>query len=129
MFSDEVYVTNAIHNGARGYVSKNSTSRELLKAVEEVCAGRTYRSTELPGRDAPVASSTIPHERLTNRELEVLQCVAKGLNTQEIASHLSLSERTIEVHRSRVLYKLGVRNHAEATLYAVTHGLVSLGNA
>ena len=128
-YVNEWYVTEALRNGASGYVVKQAEAHELTRAVRMVAEGRRYLSSPLSPED--VQSWLLQAERLTGdsyesltgREREVLQLVAEGFSSTRIARRLSISVRTVEVHRANLLRKLGVRNQTELVRFAVRRGL------
>ena len=131
--SDKRYVLNMISTGAEGYILKQSASDELIRAVEVVARGEHYLSPQITGvvfepmRGMPkrLASPT-SRELLGSREREVLQLLAEGRTSKDIASVLGLSTKTIETHRRNISQKLGLRSIAELTKYAVREGVTSL---
>jgi DNA-binding NarL/FixJ family response regulator len=118
--------------GACGYVLKISAYEELLRAVRAASLGRTYLSPEIAG--LVVKRSTSPHaggeesaySSLASREREVLQLVAEGKTSGEIAREMHISIKTVETHRRNITYKLGLHGTAELTKYAVREGLTSV---
>jgi DNA-binding NarL/FixJ family response regulator len=127
------YVRAAFDAGAMAYVAKQSASSELLQAVRLALLGRYY-ITPLVAKgpeNEPVAKvqRSNPAEmfgaRLTSRQREVLQLVAEGKTTKEIASALNISAKTVEFHRSSVMDQLGLRTTAELTRYALIHGIIA----
>ena len=132
MHADPVFVERMLKAGASGYLLKNSASHELLTAIREVAAGRSYLSPSVTG--AVVECLVRKHEQghklatpqLTLREREVLQLLAEGNSSKEIANHLSLSVRTVEHHRQQIMAHLGLKNLAALTKYAIKMGLTSL---
>jgi DNA-binding NarL/FixJ family response regulator len=125
MHADVDYVTEALRAGASGYVLKRCVAGELVNAIREVLKGRTY-VTPLAAR--AVADSTPKITKfsvaLTQRQREVLQLVAEGRATKEIAHVLNVSIKTVEFHRSSISRKLGLRTTAALTKYAIDHGMV-----
>jgi len=124
MYSNEVYVIEALRKGASGYVLKDSTDDDLMQAVLEVTAGRRYLSPPFSERDIEsyiqiTKTASHPYEKLTIREREVLHMVAEGYTNVEIADRLSISPRTVEIHRSNMMRKLGLRNHIGLIRYAL----------
>ena len=124
-------VESALRAGARGYVLKTSTSEEILTALEEVCAGRSYLAPELRdvGEEASVPMSQdlgtkSLTARLSPRELEVLVGIAEGLSSKAIGLQLEVSHRTVEAHRTNMMRKLGVRKGSELVRLAIREGLV-----
>jgi two-component system, NarL family, response regulator NreC len=132
MHSDQAYVTQAVHAGARGYVLKESAADELIEAIGTVAAGGTFFS---PAVAQVVFDDYVRgladrgiHDRydlLSEREREVLQLVAEGRSSREIGDLLSISPATVETHRTHVLQKLGLRNTAEVVRYAARRGIVT----
>jgi len=127
--SDEETVRKAVLTGARGYVLKTSPTDELVRAIEAVHAGHAYFSP-IPARI--VAEGLVGRERakplsskLTRREMEVLRLVTEGKTSKEIGEHLSLSARTVDTHRERIMRKLDVHTAAGLTRLAISHGIVS----
>ncbi|MBN1487505.1 MAG: response regulator transcription factor [Anaerolineae bacterium] len=119
-----------IKAGASGYVSKNAPSTELLNAIRTVYRGSIVLPASLATvllRDTSAAISP-PNieELLTERELEVLKLVAQGFDNNDIANQLVISSRTVSVHVSRILAKLGLENRTQAALYALRTGFVTL---
>jgi len=129
MHSNEAYVLEALRAGASGYVVKEASFEELLRAIREAAAGRRYLSPPLSetalGEHARRASGPVPdpYETLTAREREVLQLTAEGLTGAAIARRLHISPRTVESHRANIIRKVGVKNQKELIRYAVQRGL------
>lgn len=132
MHNSSAFVGEALRNGATGYVLKGSTEAELTRAVRAVAAGKRFLSAAVTEQaiDAYIEQSRSaeldPHEKLTPREREVLQLVAEGKSSAEVAARLHLSHRTVENHRSSLMRKLGLQNHSELIRYAVRRGLIPL---
>lgn len=133
MHSDKRYVTGMLSAGACGYVLKDSAFDELARAVEAVRRGQAYLSPEIAGiviedyQGRMRAVSSDPD--LAPREREVLQLLAEGKSTQQIARLLHISVKTVETHRRRTGQKLGIRTVAELTKYAIREGLTSADKA
>lgn len=133
MYADEAFVRQALRNGAKGYLLKRAVTEELLLAVRAVSRGDTFLCPEVAG---PVLNGLVdapPHNRdlgplgqLTSREREVLQLIAEGHTNREIATHLHLSEKTVEKHRGHLMAKLAVHDTAALVRLAIKHGLVAL---
>ena len=130
MHSDERFVVEMLRSGASGYLLKDCASVELAQAIRVVADGQVYISPAVAGtivekltRQRPTSSA---FEKLTSREREVVQLVAEGKSTKEVAHHLKLSIKTIETHRRRIMQKLKIDNVAELTKFALRHGLTSL---
>lgn len=129
MHANEAYVLEALGSGAGAYVLKQSEAGELVRAVHEVAAGRRYLSPPLSDRALEAylrqSESGVPERAtLTPREREVLQLVAEGHTSPEIAERLFISPRTVETHRSNLMRKLGLRTPADVVRYAVRHGVL-----
>lgn len=122
---EEQYALRALRAGAAGYITKAAQPRELLAAIRQVARGGTYTSPAMAERLAdnlrhPV---TDPVARLSDRELEVLRGLARGLSVSELAMQLALSPKTVSTYRARLLDKLDLRHNAELTRFAIEHGL------
>jgi two-component system, NarL family, response regulator len=107
--------------GAKGYIFKNAPVDEIIRAIKTVYEGRKY----IPPEVGEKLSERLNRPQLSNRELDVLKLVAKGLNNQQIASELYISESTVKYHINSVLSKLGVSDRTQATLVAIKRGIVS----
>ncbi len=122
------YAQAAFAAGARGYVIKNAAAAELVQAVHEAMAGRTFISPEFsekyPGVE--VTSSEPFGSTLTPRQREVLQLIAEGKTAKEMAQILGISAKTVEFHKAGVMDALGLRTTAELTRYAMEHGFVQV---
>jgi two-component system NarL family response regulator len=130
-YAHEDYVLRALEAGAWAYVLKISAHEELLHAIESVAKGRRYLSPEITGLvvDAGVEAQSARdsgNPRLSGREQEVLQLVAEGRTSGEIAARLHLATRTVEQHRRRIMEKLDLHSVAELTQYAIRKGIVSI---
>lgn len=130
---DETYITAAFEAGVMGYVSKRAAGDELLEAARQALAGRHFVGSFAIERDPRLARLHLsrpkparrPGGRITQRQREVLQLIAEGRSTKEIAELLKLSAKTVEFHRAGLMNELGLRSIAELTRYAVAHGIVS----
>jgi DNA-binding NarL/FixJ family response regulator len=121
MHSEETLVRQAMAAGARGYILKNVVDLDLAAAIKRVAAGETVLDPAVV-RPAPLAGE---RNRLTARELEVLQLICNGLSNRDIAARLNVSANTVAVHRANIMNTLGVHKTAELVVYALQHGLVS----
>ena len=134
MHSDQRFVAEMLKAGARGYLLKDSAFEEMVMAVKEVMAGKTYLSPTVAGMvvddyvrriSVPAGTDTsIP--RLPPREREVLQMIAEGKSTKEVAAELTISVKTVETFRRQIMNKLDIHNIAELTKFALREGLTSL---
>jgi len=131
MHSDQAYVTQAVQAGARGYILKESAGSELMAAIAAVVAGKSFFSPAVAQvvfddyvRSLTQRGITDRYDALSEREREVLQLVAEGKSSKEIADVLLISPATVETHRAHLLQKLGLRNTAEVVRYAARRGIV-----
>jgi len=126
-FAEDEKVFPAIKSGALGYLLKDTTPRDLLGAIRDVYRGESSLhptiARKLIGELHRPAQPPPAGEELTDREVEVLSLVARGLSNQEIADRLVVSERTVRKHVSNILGKLHLANRTQATLYALRTGL------
>ena len=125
--SEEQYARRAFKGGASGYITKDSPRAELVRAINKVAAGGRYVSQALAEElvvDLERGSDRPAHETLSDREFEVLRLIASGRTVGEIASLLSLSDKTISTYRARILEKMGMKTNAELTHYAIQQHLV-----
>src|ERR1043165_9839830 len=134
MQSADAYVVEALKAGALGYVLKETGPSELVNAVQQVVEGRRYLSPKLSERLIDVLlqvkeeQAIDPYETLTNREREILHMAAEGMTTAAIAKRLSISPRTAELHRGRMMNKLGLNNQTYLIRYALKRGILPLDN-
>jgi two-component system, NarL family, response regulator NreC len=128
MYDNEAYIVEALGNGASAYVLKQSTTEDLIQAIRNAIQGKRYLSPLLSERaiDAYIAyyhsamsGEVDPYETLTPRECEVLQLAAQGYSNTEIASHLTISSRTVETHRSNMMHKLGLHSQYDLVRFAL----------
>lgn len=127
MYPEDQFALRVIKAGAMGYLTKNTSSAELLKAIKTILKGEQYitRSiARLLTEGLRQDSNKLPHEVLSNREFQVLLLIASGKSISDIASDLSLSVKTISVYRSNILNKMNLKNNSEITHYAFKQGLV-----
>jgi len=120
--SGEEEIRRSLQAGARGYILKSAMREELLQAIRRVRDGKVYLDPTV----APLLVEHLTHRPLTNREVEVLRMVAKGMGNKEIASVLSIAEVTVKLHVSHVLEKLNVKDRTEAATAALKRGIISL---
>jgi two-component system, NarL family, response regulator NreC len=131
MHSDKSYVLEALRNGAAGYVLKDSSADELIKAVQEAAANRRYLSPPLSDSAVDAyaqqgsATGTDSYDSLSSREREVFQLAAEGHTNKEIGKMLFISPRTVEIHRANMMAKLGLRNQTDLIRYALKRGIIS----
>jgi DNA-binding NarL/FixJ family response regulator len=120
MHAEETVVRQALDAGVRGYVLKNVVDLDLAAAIVRVAAGERVIDPTLV---RPALAGE--RNRLTPRELEVLQLICDGLSNKDIAAKLKLSANTVAVHRANIMNALGVHKTAELVVYALQHGLVN----
>jgi NarL family two-component system response regulator LiaR len=122
---DRAQVVSALKAGAQGYILKESAPDELIQAIEAVYAGKLLLPSDLAQKALFTADDqTSPPSELTEREIDVLRCLARGLSNQEIADTLSISLYTVRSHVRNILGKLHLANRTQAALYARDKGLV-----
>lgn len=121
MHSEETLVRQAMDAGARGYILKSALDLDLAAAVKRIAAGETVLDAGVVRRAPPGGE----RNRLTPRELEVLQLICDGLSNRDIAERLALSVNTVAVHRTNIMNALHVHKTAELVVYAFQHGLVN----
>ncbi len=127
MHPEEQYAVRALKAGASGYLTKGSTPEELITAIRNVSGGRKYITSALAERLAYDLSNNARqplHEKLSDREYQVMMLLASGKPTKEIAGELCLSIPTISTYRSRILQKMNLKNNAELIHYAIKNNLV-----
>jgi DNA-binding NarL/FixJ family response regulator len=127
MHSEEQYARRALKAGASGYITKDSPRTELVRAVKRVIEGGKYVSATLAEQlaiDLQSGTDRPPHEKLSDREFEILCLIASGKTVGEIADMVSLSDKTISTYRARVLEKMNMKTNAELTHYAISNKLV-----
>ena len=127
MHPEDQFAVRMLKAGAGGYMTKESADEELVGAIQKVVSGGRYISPSLAERMASYLSVDVqkaPHERLSDREFQVLRMIASGKTVSQIGRELSLSVKTISTYRARLLEKMDMKNSAELTHYAVQHNLV-----
>jgi len=123
MYSDALYVHEALRLGISAYVLKHSASSELLSALQAVQKGQKYITPRVVQVEVEPHRLHVADRRLTKRQREVLQLVAEGMTAKEIASTLSLSVKTAQFHKANVMRTLGLRTTAELVKYAIRRGM------
>ena len=133
MFSEQKYMKLMAEAGASGFILKNIGKEELELAIKTVYNGKTYFSPEVIDDIANWETTETSgvfledlNERLSDRELDVLQRIVQGLSTQEIADELFISPRTVEGHRANLIAKTGTRNVVDLVIYAIRKHLVTI---
>jgi two-component system, NarL family, response regulator NreC len=135
MYSKEAYVLAALNNGASAYVLKGSDTRELVRAIHSARRGERYLSPPLSEQSLEEyiqltrGQDFDPLETLTNRERQILHLAAGGCSNHEIARQLTISTRTVEQHRARVMEKLALHNQSELVRFAIQNGIIALDDS
>ena len=132
MHSESRFVSEMLKAGASAYILKDAAFEELVQATHACIAGKIYLSPVIAERVVKDYITHIPRENLsafsilTQREREILQLIAEGKSTKEVASLLYISVKTVETHRQKIMEKLNLNSVAELTKYAIREGLTSL---
>jgi DNA-binding NarL/FixJ family response regulator len=126
VYPEEQYAVRTMRAGAAGFLTKESAPDKLIEAVRKGATGGRYVSVEVGEKLAAFLATGggAPHENLSNREFQILKLIASGRTVSEIARELRLSVKTVSTHRTRILFKMQMKNNAELTHYAVKSGLV-----
>jgi DNA-binding NarL/FixJ family response regulator len=125
---EDQWAVRALRAGAAGYLTKDHSPEQLIEAVRRVARGRRYVSPTLAERLASElgdGGDRAPHERLSDREFQVLRALGSGHAVKDVARELGLSAKTVSTHRVRVLEKIGLKSNAELVRYVVEHGLLN----
>jgi len=123
----EQYAIRALKLGASGYLCKESINEELLSAIKKIAAGGIYISTTMAENialDINDDRDKLPHEKLSQREFQIMYMLAKGKSVKEIAGELFLSDKTVSTYRMRLLKKMGMKNNSEIIYYALKNNLI-----
>ena len=126
MHPEEQYAVRALKAGASGYLTKQSAPEQLVNAIRQVASGKKYLSPAVAQQLADAISEDTeksPHERITDREYQVLKLIAAGKTLTQIAESLNLGVATVSTYRARLLEKMGLRSTAELIRYGLEHGL------
>lgn len=127
MYSEDVYALRALRSGASGYIEKSAAPEMLLAAVRRVAAGGKWVSAAMTERlmaqIGTDSASSLPHERLSDREFEVFRLLGNGKSVTEIARALNLSVKTVSTHRMHILAKTGLETNAAIVDYVISNGL------
>ncbi|MGE5480249.1 MAG: response regulator [Chloroflexota bacterium] len=134
MHTDEDFIFNSVKAGAKGYLPKNTTKKELIRAIRQIYAGEEYFSDEIKniimksyvkqavGDDGPERYSKL----LTRREEEILKLCAKGMGNKDIADKLFISARTVESHKNHIMNKLELKSNVDLVKFAIKNKLIEL---
>lgn len=126
VYPEERYAVRALKAGAMGYMTKESAPEELVRAIRKIVSGGIYVSPSLADQlalNVRNEADKLPHERLSDREYEVMLMIASGKTISRIAGELSLSVKTISTYRAHILEKMDLKDNAELTHYAVRNNL------
>jgi len=133
MHSDRRYIYEAFKAGASGYLLKECAFDELIRAIQIVMQNQIFVGARI-NKNFFEDNLALPHDglpekvsNLSNREQEVLGLLVEGMSAKSIASHLAVSTKTVETHRTRIMDKLNIHNMADLTKYAIREGVISLG--
>jgi two-component system, NarL family, invasion response regulator UvrY len=127
MHQEEQFAMRAFKSGASGYLTKEMAPEEIVKAIRKVNSGRKYissRYAEILADEIQGDADKMPHERLSNREFEVMCMIGRGVTISNIAAELCLSDRTISTYHSRIFEKMNIKSNAEITIYLIEHGML-----
>jgi two-component system invasion response regulator UvrY len=126
LHGEEQFAVRALRAGASGYLTKSAAPEQLISAFERIVRGGKYITETLAERLATAASGDVgaPHDRLSQREFEVMRGIASGESVGEIAGRMHLSVKTVSTYRARLLDKMGMATNSELTRYAIQNGLV-----
>jgi DNA-binding NarL/FixJ family response regulator len=127
MYPEDQYALRALRGGAYGYVNKGGDPQLIVQGVRTVAQGRKYVTPEIAQmlvENLAAPAPELPHQKLSDRELQTLVMIASGKRLSDIAADLTLSPKTVSVYRARVLEKLSLANNSELTVYAIRNGLV-----
>ena len=132
MYTNEEYILQILQAGASGYVVKQAAPAELLSAILAVYRGDSFLSPSISKTiideylKHTTPNTSVEYEKLTDREREVLQLIAEGYSTREIADKLNVSVKTVGVHRTNLMEKLEIHNVTDLVKYALRKGIISL---
>ena len=127
MYPEEQYAVRALKAGASGYLTKETAADAMVAAVTKILEGGIYVSDTLAERmaiDIGRPADRAPHELLSDRELQIMRMLAMGKTAKDIGGELAISIKTVSTYRSRVLSKMGFKNNADITRYAIQHHLL-----
>jgi len=127
VYPQEQFAVRAIKMGAMGYISKDTAYEELILAIKKITAGERYISSAFAEKlalDGFDSASLKRHEKLSEREFQVMIMLAKGKSVTEIAEEIFISDNTVSTHRAHILKKMGMKKNAELTMYAIKNNLI-----
>jgi DNA-binding NarL/FixJ family response regulator len=124
---EDQWALRALQAGAAGYLTKDQSPEQLVQAIHRVASGRKYVSESMADRLAGMTGdgrTRAPHERLSDREFEVLRALGSGMMVKDVAEQLQLSTKTVSTYRTRLLEKMGLKSKADLVRYVVAHDLL-----
>ena len=126
MFGDERYYSRMVEAGAKGFLLKDSSIEDVFAAIDAIVNGEEYICHDVMKMLSEAMYRNDETKMLSEREIDVLLGICRGLSTQEIADKLFISKRTVDTHRANILEKTGSNNTASLVVYAIKHGLVEM---
>jgi DNA-binding NarL/FixJ family response regulator len=123
----EQYAIHAFKLGASGYISKDNAFEELTLAIKKIASGGRYVTSAFAEKlafNGYDSDTRKPHEKLSEREFQVMVMLAKGKSVTEISKEISISDKTVSTYRARILEKMGMKKNAELTMYAIKNNLI-----
>lgn len=126
MFGERSYIKDMLNAGVSGYILKNTGKDELVRAIKSVQAGKEFFSEEVASvmEASPVNNEELNNVNLTEREIDVIECIAKEMSNAEMAKALFISERTVETHRKNIFRKTGTRSVLGLVKFALDRGFI-----
>jgi len=127
IYPEEQFAMRALRLGAMGYLNKEADPKEVVRAIKRVIDGKKYISEDLASRmlEKGQTESNLPHERLSDREFQVMRMIGGGMSARKIADSLHISEKTVATYRARVFQKMGFENSAELINYCIRNKLLA----
>jgi two-component system, NarL family, invasion response regulator UvrY len=127
MYPEEQYAIRSLRDGASAYLTKGTSPEELILAIRTVASGKKYITPSVADRLATYVedgSQRLPHDALSDREMQILVLIGSGKQVSDIAEELNLSIKTVSTYRSRILLKMSMETNAQLIRYSIQHGLV-----
>lgn len=126
MYGERTYIKDMLQAGVSGYVLKNTGREELVRAILTVCNGKEFFSEEVASTidNSPVNDEELNKVNLTEREIDIIECIAKEMTNAEMAKSLFISERTVETHRKNIFRKTGTRSVLGLVKFALDKGFI-----
>jgi two-component system, NarL family, invasion response regulator UvrY len=127
IYSEDQYATRVIRAGASGFLNKDAAPEELVIAVQRILSGKRYITAAIAeklAQELSIENSGLPHELLSERELEVFKLIAAGRSITEVSKELSINSTTVSTYRARILAKTGMKTNADITRYAIEKDLI-----